>query len=135
MLRQLLIISTLLSLVWSYPVFAADLSTDIVGTYICKGNDPTLSPSAYTSKYTITIQGQQYIMADKVNDAGKSIVFNQFALRQGNVLIIAFQRGDESKVFGTEYMRISAHGDRLTGTFSYWGEPNKLGMEACQRAK
>ena len=74
-------------------------------------------------------------MADKVSDAAKSIVFNQFALRQGNELIIAFQRSDESKVFGTEYMRITNHGDRLMGTFSYWGEPNKQGTEACQRAK
>ncbi len=135
MRRQLLIITTALSLVGSYPVFAADMSSDIVGTYLCKGNDPTLSPSTYTGKYTISIQGQQYIMGEKVHDGAKSIVFNQFALRHGNVLTIAFQRSDASKVFGTEYMHITAHGDRLTGTFSYWGEPNKLGTETCQRAK
>ena len=134
MSRKLLIISAVLGLIGSYSAFAAKMPTDIVGVYNCKGNDPTITPSNYTSKYTISIQGHQYIMADKVSDGAKMIGFDQFAIRKGNVLTIAYQRTKDLKIFGTESMTISDHGKYLTGIFSYWGEPNKIGTETCQRA-
>jgi hypothetical protein len=46
------------------PTTFALSDADIIGTYNCTGNDPTLTPSAFTGKIIISKPGQAYLIQE-----------------------------------------------------------------------
>lgn len=111
-------------------------ASDITGKYTCQGNDPTTNPSAYTGNVTITQQANgSYVVAETDLQNGQSTTYNQVALKKGDTLSMAFQQSNQLSTFGVEIIKISKDNTKLTGTFVYWGIPDKKGTETCTKVK
>lgn len=113
------------------------IDDDIVGVYTCKGSDPATHPADFVGKITITKHKNQYIMASETDKVGKKEMdtYNEFAIRQGHHLVIAFQDRKDLKIFGVEHMTIDNQGKDISGTFAYWGAPDQIGIEKCHKNK
>jgi hypothetical protein len=130
-MRKCLVLSLILGVCFSTALFAKSL-VDIEGTYQCKGNDPTLTPADYTAKMKIVKQGAAYIL-NEVDLSNGSFFYKQVALRQGNVLSMAYQQSNMPAIFGVQSTVISHDGKTLTGTFTYFDQHTEVGHEICTR--
>ena len=133
-MRNCLLFTLILGLTCSTTLFA-QAPVSIVGDYVCRGNDPTLSPSAYVGNIIIKKNGSVYTLNENEPsvDGSAAYFYYQVALRHDNILAMAFQQSTNPKIFGTEIMTISKDGKTLHGTFTYFDIPNKIGKEVCTR--
>ena len=131
MMRKCLVLGLVLGVCFNTALFAKP-PVDIEGNYQCKGNDPTLTPADYTGKMKVTKEGAAYIL-NEVDLSSGSFFYKQVALRQGNVLSMAYQRSDVPATFGVESIIISHDGKTLTGTFTYFDQHAQVGHEVCTR--
>ena len=115
--------SILLGLIATNMAFA---STNFGGTYKCKGFDPTIKPSAFTGTIKVVKTNKQYLMNETDVHGSTEFNYNQFGIKHGDLLVIAFQQANKPSVFGTQYMQIQHSGKRLEGKFSYWNLSNKI---------
>jgi len=104
---------------------------NIVGTYQCTGNDPTVTPSAFTQKMIITKQGNAYPMIEA--NSGSITAYKQFGVLTGNTLSIAYQSTTDAKDFGVQVYVVSHNGKQLKGPFVYYNNFDKEGMETCDK--
>ena len=112
-------------------IICASASANITGTYSCRGTDLTQNPSNFTQKMVITQQGDTYQIFE-TNAAGVLSPYQQFGIRTGDVLSIAFQ-STESKTFGVQVYKIKDKGKKLIGPFIYEDKFNLQGIETCEK--
>ncbi len=104
----------------------------IEGNYFCKGNDPTMIPADYTGQIDIKKVNSAYILNEGAL-TNASFTYKQVALREGNILSMAYQPTNDPNTFGVESMIISNDAKTLTGTFVYYAAHKKAGHEVCKR--
>lgn len=126
--KQLISAGLLLSLLFLTSVTNA---MNIVGTYQCTGNDPTVTPSAFTQKMIITKQGNAYPIIEA--DSGTVIAYKQFGVLTGNILSVAYQSTTDAKDFGVQVYVVSHNGKQLKGPFVYYNNFDKQGTETCEK--
>ena len=125
--KKSLIATVLVSLLFTVlPVSAMN----ITGTYLCTGNDPTVSPAAFTQKMIITKQGDAYPIIEA--DGGTIVHYKQFGILTGDTLSVAYQATD-SKEFGVQVFKIGHHGKKLSGPYMYWDRFDRKGSETCEK--
>jgi len=120
------------------PSFAASNSSlNLEGVYHCHGNDPTVTPSFFSTILTMTKQGNVYLMQeiDRGTEATneKSDSYNEFGVLDGKTLAVSFQYTDDTKVFGTTVFHVSHDGNLLNGYFYYWNSFSQKGTEICEK--
>ena len=134
-----IIFSLGLILGYSSLALAASTPLNLEGVYHCHGNDPTVTPSYYTTILTMTKQGNVYRMQEiaRGNDhkpaAETTDNYNEFGILDGKLLSISFQYTNDTKVFGTTIMHVSHDGQTLDGYFYYWNQFNQKGTETCKK--
>lgn len=124
-------ILVVLGLIVATAALASD--DDIIGTYNCQGNDPTITPSVFVGKLAVTKQANGAYVIAEVDQHGSAYEYDQLGLRDGDSLAMAFQLVSKPSVFAVQFMKIMQHGKLLKGTFAYWGIPNVIGTETCKK--
>lgn len=120
------------------PAFAAvKTPLNLEGVYHCHGNDPTVTPSFFSTILTMTKQGNVYLMQeiDRGTEATKTKPesYNEFGVLDGKTLAVSFQYTDDTKVFGTTVFHVGHNGNTLDGYFYYWNSFQQKGTEVCKK--
>lgn len=127
----------ILILVMSAASAAVKTPLNLEGVYHCHGNDPTVTPSFFSTILTMTKQGNVYLMQeiDRGTEATKTKPesYNEFGVLDGKTLAVSFQYTDDTKVFGTTVFHVSHEGNMLNGYFYYWNSFQQKGTEICEK--
>lgn len=114
------------------PLCALEADSDLSGTYNIVSYD-ALFDANYEGVVQVVRNGEIYAISWSFQDhEGTTFLSVGSGLLNNNVLSITFQDLDPSSTIGTESLKVTHHGEHLSGPWSYFGDLN-VGRETWRK--